>query len=409
MIASKSANGALGRDGNMRLSKRRHFDFTIRSIDSDPDSKDRRSVGNGSSFVNRVFIASVICAGALVAALPCATPIASAQNVKSNFKLAYIPCGRVNDQSWSQAGYEGVLAAQRELGIEVAYSESVPPADVEAAARDYAAKGFNLVMLHCGTFTDQGLKVAKDFPQTWFEVTSATQVPGNVISINLGQQEGSFMVGALAGLATKTNRLGAIAAFNTLGFNRQVEGFRLGARFVNPTVELYVTYINSAEDAGKAKEAALAQIDAGADMILAATDQAATGVFRAGEERGKYVIAKYANQNALAPKVILGSLLYNQATLVLNLIKSVTSGTAKGEVQEPGISQGVGTFVENPALMQNISAEAKECMELVRKGILDGTIKVPSQRVMGRQNAAKAIDTKSILAGESHPCLNKRS
>jgi basic membrane protein A len=372
-------------------------------------SKWLERTGHESSLATRVVVASVICAGVLIAGLPCAIQIAAAQGAKPNFKLAYIPCGRVNDQSWSQAGYEGVLAAQKELGIEVAYSESVPPADVEAAARDYAAKGFNLVMLHCGTFTDQGLKVAKAFPQTWFEVASASAVPGNVISINLGQQEGAFMVGALAGLATKTDRLGAIVAFNTLGFNRQVEGFRLGARFVNPKLELYVTYINSAEDAGKAKEAALAQIDAGADLILAATDQAATGLFRAGEERGKYVIAQYANQNALAPKVILGSLLYNQATLVQNLIKSVTSGTAKGEVQEPGISQGVGTFVENPALMQNIAAEAKECMELVRKGILDETIKVPSQRVMGRQNAARTIDTKSVLVSGSHPCLNKRS
>jgi basic membrane protein A and related proteins len=360
-------------------------------------------------FAIRLVLSSIICAVPFVGGLLSTSQDAAAQSPKSNFKLAYIPCGRINDQSWSQAGYEGVLAAQKELGIEIAYSESVPPADVEAAARDYASKGFNLVMLHCGTFTDQGLKVAKDFPRAWFEVTSATQVPGNVISINLGQQEGSFMVGAMAGLATKTNRLGAIVAFNTLGFNRQVEGFRLGARFANPKVELYVTYINSAEDAGKAKEAALAQIDAGADIIFAATDQAATGVFRAGEERGKLVIAKYANQNALAPKVILGSLLYNQATLVLNLIKSVASGTAKGEVQEPGISQGVGTFVENPALMQNIAAEAKECMELVRKSILDESIKVPSQRVMGRQNAARTIDTKSVVPSGSHPCLNKRS
>ena len=109
-------------------------------------------------------LALVVCAGAFMAFVPSAN-VASAQSAKPNFKLAYIPCGRINDQSWSQAGYEGVLAAQKELGIEVAYSESVPPADVEAAARDYAAKGFNLVMLHCGTFTDQGLKVAKDFPR----------------------------------------------------------------------------------------------------------------------------------------------------------------------------------------------------------------------------------------------------
>ena len=81
------------------------------------------------------------------------------------FKVAYLPCGRVNDQSWSQAGYEGVVAAKKELGVETSYSESVPPADIEAAARDYASRGYNLVLLHCATFMDAGLKVAKDFPE----------------------------------------------------------------------------------------------------------------------------------------------------------------------------------------------------------------------------------------------------
>jgi basic membrane protein A and related proteins len=374
--------------------------------------RDSNSVvrSNGAiSWEVRLALYALVFVVKIVVGAACGSQALMAQGAKSNFKLAYIPCGRINDQSWSQAGYEGVLAAQKELGIEIAYSESVPPADVEAAARDYASKGYNLVMLHCGTFTDQGLKVARDFPNTWFEVTSATQVPSNVISINLGQQEGSFAVGALVGLTTKTNKIGAIVAFNTLGFNRQVEGFRLGARFVNPKIDLYVTYINSAEDAAKAKEAALAQIDAGADIILAATDQAATGVFRAGDERGKYVIAKYANQNATAPRVILGSLLYNQATLVSNLIKSVASGAAKGEVQEPGINQDVGTFVENSALMQNVPVEARECMALIRQGIIDGSIKVPAQRVIGRQNAGKTIDPKSLLVSGAHPCLNKRT
>jgi basic membrane protein A and related proteins len=333
---------------------------------------------------------------------------AQAQAPKAPFKVAYIPCGRVNDQSWSQAGYEGVLAAQKEFGLEVAYSESVPPADVEAAARDYASKGFNLVMLHCGTFTDAGLKVAKDFPDTWFEVASAPAASKNVISINLAQQEGTFVAGVLAGLTTKTNRLGSIVSYNTLGFNRQVEGFRLGAKFANPKTELYVTYLNSAEDSAKAKEATLAQFDAGADIILAATDQAATGVFRAATEQGKLVIAEYADQNKMAPKVIMASILYSQGRLIATLIKAVVSGTAKGEVWEPGISVGVGSFVENDALMATVPGEARECMHLVYKDIAEGKLRIPDQRTLGRQNAAKAMDAKVVLTGDSHPCFNKR-
>lgn len=358
-----------------------------------------------ASDLSVVAIVAAISMGAAFIPLP-----AAAQVSKPAFKVAYIPCGRVNDQSWSQAGYEGVLAAQKELGIQVAYSESTPPADVEAAARDYATKGFNLVMLHCGTFTDAGVKVAKDFPTTWFEVTSASEVPKNAISINLAQQEGTFVAGVLAALTTKTNRLGAIAAYNTLGFNRQIEGFRLGAKFANPKIDLYVTYLNSAEDAAKAKEAALAQYDADADIILAATDQAATGVFQAATERGKFVIAEYANLNAIAPKAILASVLYNQARLVQTLIESVVSGTAHGEIEHPGISAGVGTLVENENLSSVIPPDARKCTQLVFKAIEAGTLRIPSDEVLGRQNAAKTIDPKIVLTGGSNnPCYDKRS
>ncbi len=342
----------------------------------------------------------------LLAAMP--VQEVSAQS-KSPIKVAYLPCGRINDQSWSQAGYEGVLAAKRELGIEFAYSESVPPVDAEAAARDYASKGYKLVMLHCATFTDSGLRAAKDFPSSWFEVNSAQSVPANVISFNMQGQEGAFLGGVVAGLATRTNKLGAIASFNTLGLNRQVEGFRLGARFVNPKIELFVTYLNSAEDAAKAKEAALAQFDVGADVILAASDQAATGVFRAGDERGKYVIAEFALQNQLAPKVILGSVLFGQERAISNIIKSVVDGTAKGGLLEPGVRDGVGNFVANPALIGSVSKDAATCLRAIEESFAHDQMRIPSDKIMGRQNGGKDVDTKAIVAGGVHPCLNKRS
>ena len=332
----------------------------------------------------------------------------AAEAAGKDFKVAYLPCGRVNDQSWSQAGYEGVVAAQKNLGVEVAYSESVPVADIEAAARDYASRGYNLVLLHCATFTDAGLKVAKDFPSTYFTVTSAFSVPANVISINLQQQQGTFVGGVLAGMVTGSNRLGVIMSYNTLGFNRQAEGFRLGARFVNPKIDLATTYLNNAEDAAKAKEAALAQYDTGVDVILAATDQAASGVFRAAAERSKYVIAEYADQNARAPNAILGSVVFTQSHIIEGIIKSVVDGTAKGRVTEPGVKEGVGVLVQNKPLMAKIPAEARECLGLVEASFAKGEMQIPDDRVIAKQNAAKTIDTSSVIAGGKHPCLNKR-
>jgi basic membrane protein A len=327
----------------------------------------------------------------------------------SSFRVAYLPCARVNDQSWSQAGYEGLLAAQKKLDLQISYTESLTAATVENAARDYAARGFNLVMMYCAPFMNAGLKVAKDFPKTWFMVVTASSTPDNVISVNLAQQQGDFVAGVMAGLTTKTNRVGVIVSYNTLGYNRQVEGFRLGARFANPKVTSYVTYMNSAEDAGKAKEAALAQYDAGADIILAAADQAATGVYQAGQESNKYVVTEYADQNAVAPAVILGSVLFNTTNIMAKLVEDVATGNAKAGIVYPGLKDGVGNMVENAPLIANIPAEARECMKTVRQQILDGQIVVPGDDVLGKQNSSQSVDTKSLVVGGASTCLNKRS
>ena len=120
------------------------------------------------------------------------------------------------------------------------------------------------------------------------------------------------------------------------------------------------------------------------------------------------MIAEYANQNAIAPKVILASILYNQAKLISTVIKSVVSGTASGGIQEPGIALGVGTIVENGPLMATIPADAIECMHLVSNSIVDGSIRVPSQVALGREGAAKAMDPKMVIPSGTHACFNKR-
>jgi basic membrane protein A len=167
--------------------------------------------------------------------------------------------------------------------------------------------------------------------------------------------------------------------------------------------------LNSAEDAAKAKEAALAQYDTGIDVILAGTDQAANGVFRAGNERGRYVVAEYADQNARAPNAILGSVVFEQAHIVSGIIKSVVNGTAKGGVIEPGVKEKLGTLVENKALLAKVPAEARECLQLIQQSFDEGKMRIPDDRIIAKQNAAKTIDTASVVEGGKHPCLNRRS
>lgn len=316
-----------------------------------------------------------------------ATAIASASSAQTaELKVAYMPCGNVNDKSWSENGYLGLQDAQKTLAssgttMKLDYTESQPASKVEAAARDYASRGYDIIVLHCGTFSEAAENTARAFPKTTVLYVTApadTNWPPNFWYYDIAQQEGQFAAGVLAGLTTKVGRVAAIASFDFPAMSRQVEGFILGVRYANEKVKYSRTYIGTWDDAAKAKEAALAAIDAGADVLLADTDQAARGAFSAAEGANVYVVATYADQAALAPKAILGSVLYDYGALMKQMVINAAAGKLeKGKGYYMGIADGYGGWAPNPAMKDVIPAEAQKKFATVLDDIKSRRIKVP--------------------------------
>ena len=313
-------------------------------------------------------------------------------------KVAYLPCGTINDKSWSEAGYVGVVAAKEALaakGVQMSfvYSENTPPARVEAAARDYATQGYSIVILHCGTYGQAAVNAARAFPKTIFLHSTAPadkNPPPNFFYYDIAQQEGSFIGGYLGGLTSKSNKIASIGGFTFPAMVRQVEGFLLGARYANQNAKLGRTYINTFDDAVKAKEAAQAQIDEGVDVIYGATDQAARGIFAAAQSAGVYAVADYADQASLAPKAILASVLYDFGGLVKLMIVDGAEGKldhSKSYVL--GMHDGFGTVVLNPALDAVIPNSTKEKIAKVTGDITSGRMKIPFDALSVSDSADK--------------------
>ena len=313
-------------------------------------------------------------------------------------KVAYIPCGKINDKSWSQAGYDALVEAKAELGLDLSVSESLSPAEVEDAMRDYARRGFKVVLGHCGSFVDAATKVAAEFPDTWFEAAGAPEAPGpNTFSYDPRQEEGSFLAGVLAGSLTKSDVVGMIVAYDFPAFNRQSEAFALGARFIDPAVRARTTYIDTFEDAAKAKEAAIGQIDQGADLLYVATDQAAVGVFEASKERGTLAIAQYADQQALAPDTIVTSVLYRQGKTLIEILSAIQKGElAPSSAFKPGLAEGVGDLAPLGTFESRVPAPVKDCLAKLSAQIAAGTFDVPGVDQIGSQGSAETIDLASL-------------
>ncbi|MGY5775216.1 BMP family lipoprotein [Rhizobium sp. LEGMi135b] len=335
------------------------------------------------------------------AAGACLTLPASAQGKLTEVKAAYIPCGQVNDGSWSQAGFEGMKSAKGALGkdgvdLKIDYSENLSPAKAEAAARDYASRGYQTVVLHCGTFADAAYNAGKDFPKTNFLVVVAPKSKDNVWTYIPAMQDISFVSGYLAAKMSKTVAVGVVASFNFSNVTWMAEGFRLGARYANPNVKTYSTYINSFDDAGKAKEAAQAELDSGADVILSATDQASRGVYSATEAAGALAIGGFSDQSNVAPKTVLASALADIPLLVSQVVQlSAKQSLERNKIYSVGMAGGIGVLAMNPALEKSVPADVKEQVSKLTDDIKSGRLKVPA---LSQPGDAESYDLKTLTS-----------
>ena len=151
--------------------------------------------------------------------------------------------------------------------------------------------------------------MAKDYPNTKFVVFTGLTNSTNVASIFPMQQEGSFLLGALAGMMTKSNSLGCVGGKAYPNIINIFEGFKQGAKLVNPNVKITCVFIDDFQNPAKGKEAGLSLISTGADFLIHVADLSGQGVIQAAHDKGVYALGVVADQNKLAPDTVL-TLLY---------------------------------------------------------------------------------------------------
>ena len=202
------------------------------------------------------------------------------------------------------------VKAEKPEGIELEWTitENVAPSDAERVLRSVAeADKYDIIWAHSSSFVAADPSLVDDFPNTMWVFAGAAHKNkgGNFYHVVTYPHEPAYLAGIIAGMMTKNDTIGAVAAFPFADVNVQVNGFVEGAKSVNKDLKTKMTYIESWYDPTKAKEAALAQIASGADYIYAER----FGPFDACEEKGTYSFGQYVDQNDLAPEVVVTSAL----------------------------------------------------------------------------------------------------
>ena len=230
------------------------------------------------------------------------------------------------EQQWVSRIHLALKAAEARGEIEYKATENVANPDYERVMREYANGGAQLIFGEVFGVEAAARKVAKDFPKIAFVAGSSGKPTGNNFAVFDNYiQEPSYLSGMIAGGMTKSNKIGLVGGFPIPEVNRLMNAFMDGARAVNPKVTFSITFINSWFDPPKAKEAAFAMVDKGADILYAER----FGVSDAAKERKVLAIGNVINTQEQYPDTVVASALWNMQPTVDEAIKQVKAGTFK--------------------------------------------------------------------------------
>ncbi|MGI9860867.1 BMP family protein [Moorella naiadis] len=295
------------------------------------------------------------------------------QENKPVLKVALLLSGPINDNGWNAIAYES-LQKVKEGGAQTSYRENVAQSDQLEAFRAYATQGYNIIFAHGYEFTDAAKKVAPEFPQIKFVVTSNnfSQEP-NVASIYANTYQAGFFAGMVAGAITKTHQLAYIGAMDIPAVTEPRDGFIAGAKYIDSEAKVTTAFIGSWDDSAKAKEIANALIQKGVDVILPNADQAGLGAIQAAAEKKVYAIGISRDQSQSAPEtVVASSKYYYPLEYVANLVKE---GKFEARCYRVGIKEDATGLIWNNKLKDKVSAEAmskiNQAIEDVKSGKLD--------------------------------------
>ncbi len=253
----------------------------------------------------------VLASACKPAATPTAAPTAAAEGTKPAHKVAVLFPGAVSDQSWNQWGYEGLKKAEADCNVEIAYSENVfQDAQIETM-RNYAAQGYDIIIGHGGEYTDSAFAVAKEYPNIQFAITNGVKAGGNVSGLKISYRQMGYLAGVLAAYMTKTNYLGMVVGEEIAISNEGFEGFTTGAQETGKTLgkDIKTKLVSTGDwaDVAKAREAGLALISEGVDVLYHVLDTADAGLIAAAQDKGVYAIGLYRDSSNLGPKAVIGS------------------------------------------------------------------------------------------------------
>lgn len=318
----------------------------------------------------------------------CGTSNSSNVNKPTSFKVGMVTdVGGVDDKSFNQSAWEGLKQFGKDNGLKenegYRYLQSTQSSDYEPNLTKFAQQNYNLTFGMGYLMQDSVTKIADQYKNNQFAIVDSVVNKPNVTSITFKENEGSFLVGVVAAMTTKSNKVGFIGGVKSPLIQKFEYGFMAGVKAVNPKIEIVSQYADAFDKPEKGSVLASAMYGQGVDVIYHASGATGNGVFTEAKNRKKagqqvWVIGvdRDQSQEGMPENVTLTSMVKRVDVAVADVAKEAKDGTLKGgSVKEFGLKD---KGVDIAPTQDNVSKEALAKVDEFKKQILNGTIKVPA-------------------------------
>jgi len=289
--------------------------------------------------------------------------------------------GGKDDKSFNASAFLGATEAKQKFGFQLKVLECSSDSALTPSIRTFAQHGYNLI-IGIGFVQQSPIEeVAKQFPKTHFLLVDAPSDLPNVRSVIFNEHEGSYLVGTIAALSSKTGTVGFIGGMDIPLIRRFEWGYRAGVKSISPQAKMITHFVGTSSDAwrnpSKAKELALVQFSKNADVSFCAAGASCSGVFDAAEEMKRFAIGVDSNQNWVKPGFVLTSMVKGVNLAVFQAIESEINGSFQAGRFSMGLADGAISFSVDEYNRSILTPTVEKKANEIRSQIIKGQIRVP--------------------------------
>ena len=301
----------------------------------------------------------------------------SGEKTAADVKIVLLLPGEINDQGWNASNYAGVVACNEQLGTSMEYVEAVQEADFESTFREYAVRGYDIIMAAGSQFDEAASSVAASYPDTLFVVVNGSNTNGaNLCPLFPKEYEASYLGAIIAGYLTETGKFGMIGGDPNQAMKDLMAVYgKTAVSIANERgitgAEYNLAYANSWSDIALGKQMSENMIDEGADVMFVYANELGLGVINGAIEKGAKVVGYSSDQTTIDPATVVASIDFDYATMYVWAIEQYLAGELTGnQMVEVGVAEGIYF----PVYTENCPEEAVAACDAAVQALKDGSV-----------------------------------